>query len=114
MSNLTSVIVLAASNELGDPGDLLPSGPNFNIFSGMSGVTQLVIGAFLAIVIVIGVAILIGGIGKFRVGDKDTGRGAKGLAQIISGAIIIALGLVIIPIILLIISTANSVGNQIN
>jgi len=107
---LTSVLPYADPD---DPSPLIPGGPNFGLFAGLGGATQLIIGTGLAILFVVGLVLFLRGIGKFRVGNKDTGQGAKGISSVVSGVIIMVAAFIAIPIINLLIGVAQGAGSQI-
>jgi len=105
--------VLSFETEPDDPSGLIPTGPNFALFSGLGGATQLIIGTVLAILFIVGLVLLLMGIGKFRVGNRDSGQGAKGVGFIFSGLIIMVAAFIAIPVIQLIIGIAQGAGDQI-
>lgn len=113
MLNLTTTLILAAGDDPGDPSKFIPSGPNFSIFSGLSTVSNLAIGILLAVAFFAGLWNLVRGAGKFKLADKETGRAAKGVGQMIGGVITMILSIAIVPIILLVISVAGTVSDNI-
>ena len=102
------------TTDVGDPSDLIPDGPNFGAFSGLGDVIQLIIGILLVVVFVVGLFVGINGLRQFRLGNRDTGQGAKGVGKMISGGIMIVASFLAIPIINLVITIAKGFGSQIN
>ncbi len=98
-----------------DPGidPYLPDGPNFSVLSGAASTISLILGIILLIAFITGLAIFLNGLRKFRLGNRDTGQGAKGVGSMLSGAIIAAGSLIAIPFFRLIVEVASSFVPQI-
>lgn len=97
-----------------NPANYLPTGPNFSLFGGLAPTSQLIIGTGLVVILFIGIFNFIKGLAKLRIRDRETGQAAKGVGQIITGAIMVVGSFVLIPIINLIITAAQSAGGQIH
>ena len=96
-----------------NPAGFFPSGPNFGFFSGLQGTVRLIIGIGLVIIFFTGVILFFGGLRKFRLKDPETGRAAKGLVEMISGAILAVGAFITVPILLLLITLGQATAPQI-
>lgn len=114
ISGLHNALPLAAPDPgPSNPANYLPTGPNFSLFGGLAPTSQLVIGTALSIVLFIGIFNFIKGLAKLQAKNRETGQGARGLGQIITGSIMVVGTFVLIPIINLVIAVAQSAGGQI-
>jgi hypothetical protein len=102
---VTTMFVFNGSTAFAEPIDpenpqiFVPTGPNFVLFTGAAPGVQLIGGIILVAVFAVGLFLVLRGILKFRLADRDSGRGAQGVGMMLTGVILIAAAFITAPVI---------------
>jgi len=97
-----------------DPTDFLPpNGANFALFAGLAPLTQLIIGVVLVVMFIVGIFLILKGLIKYRAARADEGRGSQGVGYMISGGVVLAASLLIVPLLQLILPFLSTIGSNI-